>query len=175
MRVSRVLAVQHFSLVLMRFIAYFIMNIITTPAIIDAKIGIWIEIIMNYRSTTMTGKRFTYEANLSNIANLWETICWGPWIAASSQYSLICSAIFLHKLIILIMITSKRETIRLELKFHVHVYLLRKPNVNWNHSYYGADRRGKGPFLIIPGLNLGMGQVNFSLLQEALFHLFRNR
>ena len=29
-----------------------------------------------------------YETNLSKIANLGETICWGPWMAASSQYSL---------------------------------------------------------------------------------------
>ena len=143
MRVSRVLAVQHFSLVLMRYIAYFIMNIITTPAIIDAKIGIWIEIIMNYRSSTMTGKWFTYEANLSNIANLWETICWGPWIAASSQYSLICSAIFLHKLIILIMIYFKKRQLNLnELKFHGCTQEI----VNWNYSYYGADRHCRRPF-----------------------------
>ena len=169
--------IQHFSLVLMRYIVYFIMNIITTPAIIDAKIGIWIEIIMNYRSPTMTGKRFTYEANLSNIANLWETICWGPWIAASSQYSLICSAIFLHKLIILIMIYFKKRHLNLnELKFHgCTQYLGSKLSIEIIHIM-GQIGIAEGPFLIIPGLKVGMVQINFSLLQDALFHLkFRNR
>ena len=40
----------------------------------------------------------------------------------------------------------------------------------------GQTGIAEGPFLIIPGLKVGMVQVNFSLLQDALLHLkFRNR
>ena len=48
-----------------------------------------------------------YETNLSKTANLWETMCWGPWIAASWQYSLICWSIFLQTFTTFMM-TSKK-------------------------------------------------------------------
>ena len=138
-KLEKSMHIKHFSLILMWCILYY--------AIIHAMIGIWIEIIMNYRSPTMTGKRFTYEANLSNIANLWETICWGPWIAASSQYSLICSAIFLHKLIILIMIYFKKRHLNLnELKFHgCTQYLGSKLSIEIIHIM-GQIGIAEGPF-----------------------------
>ena len=60
-----------------------------------------------------------YKTNLSNIANLWETICWGPWMAASSQYSLMCWSIILKTLTILMMIiASKKDKIIVVLKLY---------------------------------------------------------
>ena len=48
------------------------------------------------------------KTNLSKIANLGETICCGPWIAASWQYSLTCCSIFLQTLTTLFMMASKK-------------------------------------------------------------------
>ena len=49
-----------------------------------------------------------YKTNLSKTDNLWLTICCGPWIAASWQYSLICWRIFLQTLTTLFMMAWKK-------------------------------------------------------------------
>ena len=43
-----------------------------------------------------------YYINLSNIDNVSETICWGPWMAAWTQYSFTCWSIFLQMWIIVL-------------------------------------------------------------------------
>ena len=48
-----------------------------------------------------------YETNLSNLDNLSDTICCGPWIAACSQYSFTCVRICLNMFTILLIIKNK--------------------------------------------------------------------
>ena len=49
------------------------------------------------------------KTNLSNMANLGDTICCGPWMAASSQYSLTCRSKIMKMLTIFMIIISKTE------------------------------------------------------------------
>ena len=75
------------------------------------------------------------------------------------------------------MIYFKKRQLNLnELKFHgCTQYLGSKLSIEIIHIM-GQIGIAEGPFLIIPGLKVGMVQINFSLLQDALFHLkFRNR
>ena len=55
----------------------------------------------------LTGK--LYKTNLSKIVNLWLTMCCGPWMPASWQYSFTCWSIFLQMLTTGFMMASKKE------------------------------------------------------------------
>ena len=59
--------------------------------------------IPNSSRTYDTSEASCYKTNLSIINSLWDTICCGPWIPASSQYSLICWSIALQTLTILLL------------------------------------------------------------------------
>ena len=63
-----------------------------------------------HRLTAQPLKMYWPETNLSNIFNRLETICWGPWMAASSQYSLACWSIFLKTLTTMLTILLIIET-----------------------------------------------------------------